>query len=310
MKIKNKDHQKESSLAMISNTAKQIHIPVLLKEVLEVLDPKEGESYVDMTAGFGGHASAVIGRTLQIKDTVLIDRDKMSIASLAKKFGSEPLIIHSDYLSASQELANQGRKFDLLLADLGVSSLHLDSEQRGFSFKKDGPVDMRMDLSQNLDAKQILNQWTEAEITKIISNYGEEPKARKISKKIVESRPVNTTKQLENIVLAVYEGRWRKTNPSTKTFQALRMAVNDELGQLERALPLWLQLLKPNGRIAIISFHSLEDRIIKEFFKDKSQSKFDAELSLVNKKPIVPSQKEIEINPRSRSAKLRAAVKK
>ena len=204
---------------------------------------------------------------------------------------------------------NDKKQFDMIFADLGVSSVHFDKGERGFSLKKSGPLDMRMDKTQSLTAEQIVNNWEANEIELILKEYGQEHKANKIAKKICKNRPITDTVQLAELVHSVYGGKRKKTDPATKTFQALRVAVNDELNQLKLALPIWLQLLKPEGRIAIISFHSLEDKIVKRFFKSKSMYKYDKVLSTINKSPIKASRNEIVLNPRARSAKLRAAVK-
>ncbi len=295
-KNKKSDHQK--------------HKPVLLSEVVQYLDPSQGETFADMTAGYGGHSAALIGRTLQKQGTVLVDRDKVAVAYLADKFGSGVKILHQDFLSASHRLAQDGHRFDIILADLGVSSEHLDQQTRGFSFNNDGPLDMRMDQSQELTADDIVNSWSEKEIADTLFQYGGERYAYKIARLIVANRPVKSTGQLADIVKKAYGPKWLKTNPATKTFQAVRIAVNDELEQLERVLPTWIQLLNTGGRLAVISFHSLEDKLVKDFFRSNSQSKYDSPLKLLTKKPIMASKSEIEFNPRSRSAKLRVVLKK
>lgn len=297
------------------------HIPVLLDESLELLKPEKGESYLDLTAGYGGHAQKVLERTLQPSTSILVDRDRNAVDYLHAKFKDDGVqIIQSDFLSASQELTQANRQFDIILADLGVSSLHLDSASRGFSLKKDGPLDMRMDQTQSLTAADIVNGYTEAELSELIREYGEEPKRASIARNIVEHRPIKTTSELADVVTrAIYPSKrvsrsphaWpghSKVHPATKTFQALRIAVNSELDQLEKALPLWIDLLSPGGRIAVISFHSLEDRIVKQAFKEKSGDRYDAVLGLLTKRPVTAGE-EIVFNPRARSAKLRAAVK-
>jgi 16S rRNA (cytosine1402-N4)-methyltransferase len=285
------------------------HIPVLLEQVLQYLDPKAGDSYLDLTAGYGGHAEKILGLTHNPSETVLVDRDENAINVLEQKFaGSGAKIIHSDFLSASRELVAQGNRFDVILADLGVSSPHLNEANRGFAISQTGPLDMRMDQSQQLTAAEIVNNYSEAELAKILQRYGEEPKARQIAHLIVQNRPYETTTQLAQIVSRAWPGH-SKVHPATRTFQALRIAVNDELGLLEQSLPLWMELLKPGGRVGVISFHSLEDRLIKQVFADVSGERYDAELKLLTKHPVTATEHEIVFNPRARSAKLRAAVK-
>lgn len=290
------------------------HIPVLLSEVMTLLDPKEGESYLDLTAGYGGHAEKILERTLNKPSTTLVDRDQNAVTHLLERdtfAGCQ--IIRKDFLNASNELLEQGKQFDVILADLGVSSPHLDNAKRGFSIKSNGPLDMRMDDSQVLTADNIVNNYSEEELVKLLREYGEEHKARTIVRKIVDHRPITTTHELAKIIAHAWPGpasaKWRSVHPATKSFQAIRIAVNNELGLLEAAMPKWLDLLAPDGRIAIISFHSLEDRLVKNFFSENTGDRYDAPLRLITKKPITASHKELVFNPRARSAKLRAAAK-
>jgi 16S rRNA (cytosine1402-N4)-methyltransferase len=285
------------------------HVPVLLAEVLQYLEPKAGDSYLDLTAGYGGHAEAILERTNNPGETVLVDRDSNAIKVLEEKFaGQGTQIIQKDFLSASRELVAGNRMFDVILADLGVSSPHLNIANRGFSIAAEGPLDMRMDQSQSLTAEEIVNHYSEAELAEILATYGEEPKARQIARLIVRHRPIKTTTELARVVARAWPGH-SKAHPATRTFQALRVAVNDELGLLEQSLPLWMELLKPGGRLAVISFHSLEDRIVKRVFAETSGDRFDAELRLLTKHPVTATEQELVFNPRARSAKLRAAVK-
>lgn len=288
----------------------QTHVPVLLHEVLQYLDPKEGDSYLDLTAGYGGHAEAVLERTKSPKSAVLVDRDQEAVKSLKERFDSRGADIRqADFLSSSNKLAAENKRFDLILADLGVSSPHLNEASRGFSIQKEGPLDMRMDQSQDLTAEKAVNTYPQAELAEILERYGEEPKAKQIAMSIVKNRPVRTTKQLAAIASRAWPGR-SKVHPATRTFQALRIAVNNELGQLEQALPIWIdQLLAPGGRIAVISFHSLEDRLTKQAFAERSGDRYDASIQLLTKQPVMAGKNEIVFNPRSRSAKLRAAAK-
>ena len=289
---------------------KDQHFPVLLDEVLQYLDPKEGESFLDLTAGYGGHSSEVLERTLQPTKASLVDRDQNAIAVLEDKFKRTGVeIIHKDYLAAAEGLVSKDRRYDMILADLGVSSPHLDNANRGFSIRLDGPLDMRMDERQELRADEIVNNYSETELAQILRAYGEEPRAKKIARYIVENRPVRSTHELAAIVARAWPGPKRKTHPATRTFQALRMAVNDELDLLAKALPVWIGLLAPGGRIVVISFHSLEDRIVKRALSEAAGDRYDAILRLLTKQPVTASDDELVFNPRARSAKLRAAAK-
>ncbi len=286
------------------------HKPVLLNEVIDLLAPEQGESLLDVTAGYGGHSSAILDKTKGQKNSYLVDRDKNAVEEIIKLPElKEVNITHSDFASATKSLHEEGKKFDLILADLGVSSPHLDNASRGFSFKNDGPLDMRMDASKGITAADIVNTSGEESLREMIKVYGEEKHAKKIAKAIVRARPVNSTSELANIIAECFPFRG-KIHPATKTFQALRIAVNDELAQLRFTLPLWIQMLNKGGRIAIISFHSLEDRIVKDIFLEYGGNRYDADIEILTKKPITPSDEELVFNPRSRSSKLRGAVKK
>jgi len=286
------------------------HIPVLLKQTVQYLNPREGDSYLDLTGGYGGHASAIIGMTKNPEGATLVDRDPAAVKSLGKRFkGKNVRIIQKDFLSASQKLVGEGKQYDVILADLGISSPHLNQASRGFSIQKDGPLDMRMDTTQELTAEMVINSQSEEELVRILQTYGEEPKARVIAKLIVRERPLRTTQELANLVAKAWPGH-SKVHPATRTFQALRVAVNDELELLRHALPLWINdLLAPGGRIAIISFHSLEDRLVKQAIQDAGGERYDAILSILTKHPVTADEHELVFNPRARSAKLRAAAK-
>lgn len=285
------------------------HIPVLLDEVLRYLAPKKGESYLDLTSGYGGHAAAILERTASAANSVLVDRDEQAVSELRQLFaGSGVSIRQQDFLSASQELTREGKQFDLVLADLGVSSPHLDRAERGFAFTQEARLDMRMDTSQPFSAADIVNGYDENELSEVLHLYGEEPKARQIARLIVRGRPILTTTELARTVAKAWPGHSR-VHPATRTFQALRIVVNDEMNQLQRSLPLWIGLLKPGGRIAVISFHSLEDRLVKQEFQALAGDRYDATLRLLIKRPATAQPNELVFNPRARSAKLRAAVK-
>ncbi|MGH7157648.1 MAG: 16S rRNA (cytosine(1402)-N(4))-methyltransferase RsmH [Candidatus Saccharimonadales bacterium] len=286
------------------------HEPVLLEQVVAVLEPKKGESYLDLTGGYGGHAATILERTGNYEHAVLVDRDPNAVQALKERFaGKGADIRQTDFLSASRQLAGRGRQFDLILADLGVSSPHLNQANRGFSIKQDGPLDMRMDTTQGLTAEQVVNTYSEGQLADILKRYGEEPKARQIASLIAHNRPIKTTNELAKIVAKAWPGH-SKVHPATRTFQALRIAVNDELELLRESLPIWISdLLAPGGRIAIISFHSLEDRLAKQALQEVSGDRYDAELRLLTKHPLTGSEDELVFNPRARSAKLRAAAK-
>lgn len=292
---------------MHQETTNRWHEPVLLESVLHYLNPGHGESYLDLTAGYGGHAGEILKRTKAPTKAVLVDRDEKAVTVLKQKFTQGEDIRTGDYLSISQLLAESGKQFDLILADLGVSSPHLNEGSRGFSFANSGPLDMRMDQTQLLSAHIVVNEWTQTEISRILKQFGEEPKAEKISRLIVGHRPIKTTEQLAEVIKKAWPGHSR-SHPATRSFQAIRVAVNDELGQLEASLPIWKDLLRPNGRLGLISFHSLEDRLIKQFFKEFAGQTYDAELQVLTKRPVTASPNELVFNPRSRSAKLRVAV--
>lgn len=282
------------------------HNPVLKEDTLNLLDPKPGESYLDLTAGFGGHARAVLDKTRAPHLCVLVDRDQDAISALADQEALGVRLIHSDFLTALEtELAAQ--RFDMILLDLGVSSVHLDNSERGFSFSRDGPLDMRMDRRQELSAEQIVNGWTETELIRIFKDFGEEHRARRVARSIIDHRPLSSTLALAEVVAGAV-GRSGPKHPATRVFQALRIAVNDELGQLSNALALLPDHLNPGGRLAVISFHSLEDRLVKHAFKELADQSYDAEFQHLTRSPILGQINDVH-NPRARSAKLRAVVK-
>lgn len=286
-----------------------IHTPVLLDAVISYLAPEKGQSYLDLTAGYGGHAGAVLEHTQTPAKAVLVDRDLTAIEALAgfKKDGAR--VIHASFEEASRLLVQEGEHFDMLLADLGVSSLHLNTSSRGFAFSLDGPLDMRMDQRAELTASTIVNTYTKDQLVHIVRTYGEEPRAVAVATAIMQHRPIETTADLASIIAGALP-KGSKMHPATRTFQAIRIAVNDELGQLERSIPLWLRLLKPGGRLAVISFHSLEDRIVKRAFGDVAGDRYDADYRLLTKHPVIADAQEIAINPRARSAKLRVLQQK
>jgi 16S rRNA (cytosine1402-N4)-methyltransferase len=296
------------------------HNPVLVRQVLDLLRPHAGESYLDATAGYGGHAEAVLQRIGESGQAVLVDRDVRAVHALGRRFGDRARIMHASFLDAASALADEHIVFDVILMDLGVSSPQLDDPGRGFSFQGEGPLDMRMDQSDGDMAADLVNRAHERELERIIREYGEEPKARAVARAIVGGRPFETTAQLARAVRRAALGGG-DIDPATRTFQAIRIAVNDELRQLELALPVLTGLLAPGGRIAVISFHSLEDRIVKQFFETEAKDcicppkqpictcAHVASVVRITKKPVTAEKNEIAINPRARSAKLRAVEK-
>jgi len=272
-----------------------MHIPVLQKEVIKYLDPKPNENFIDCTFGEGGHGLAILEKIAPRGKVLGID-----LRCLTLKVKHPGLTLVCDNFANLKEIVAKYKfkSVDGILFDLGMSSWHLEESGRGFSFQKKEPLDMRYNTQNQLTAEKIVNFWSKFEIEKILADYGEEKRARKIAEKIIEARkqrPIENTAQLAGIV--------NQAGSSPRlTFQALRIAVNDELNNIEEALPQALQILAPQGRLVIISFHSLEDRIVKNFLKNNS-------LNILTKKPIVPSHQEIIINAKSRSAKLRAATK-
>jgi 16S rRNA (cytosine1402-N4)-methyltransferase len=298
----------------------QLHQPVLQDQVVQVLAPQKRESYLDCTAGYGGHAALVTERLGSNGRVILVDRDARAVQALSERFGDLVEIIHESYLDAAKRLLEDGTLVDMILLDLGVSSPQIDNAERGFSFKADAPLDMRMDQSQSLTAAEVVNHTHVRELERIIREYGEEPKARAVARVIVANRPFTSTGQLAKVVRRAAL-REVDIDNATRTFQAIRIEVNAELQQLEEALPVLAKLLVPGGRLAVISFHSLEDRIVKQFFDQESRDCICppkqpictcghvASLVKLTPKPITADSNEIAINPRARSAKLRAAEK-
>lgn len=280
----------------------------MLQSVLSLLRPKIGDTYLDLTAGYGGHATAVIDAIGDAHNATLVDRDEFAIQNLQYLQEAGARIIHNDYAGTAKALQESGETFDTILLDLGVSSPQLDIADRGFSFMQDGPLDMRMNQQTGFTAADVCNRASQDELVRILRDFGEEPHAVKIAKAIIRARPLRATSQLADVIMGVFNGRRGKTHPATRTFQALRIAVNQELQQLDETLQRIPDLLKPGGRIAIISFHSLEDRMVKRFFKEENDAGYEARLRIETKQPISGATEDVH-NPRARSAKLRAAVK-
>lgn len=282
-----------------------MHIPVLQKEVLQYLSPKPNENFIDCTFGGGGHSADILKKISPRGKILAIDWSP----EMTEKVSNKNLILICDNFSNLKEIVKKTKftKVSGILFDLGMSSWHLAESGRGFSFQKREPLDMRYSLRNQLTAEKIVNYWSKFDIEKILREYGEEDFAREIAEEIIKerkSKQIKTTSQLVEIIKKAVPKRYlrQRIHFVTRTFQALRIAVNDELNNLKEALPQAMEILKTGGRLVIISFHSLEDRIVKNFLKDES-------LKILTKKPIIPSLKEIRINPRSRSAKLRAAQK-
>ncbi len=286
------------------------HIPVLVAEVVAILCPRPGGSYLDVTVGLGGHAEAVL-RGSEPDGTLLgIDRDREALALAGQRlapFGRRVTLLHGRY-EALAELVGPGTHFDGILFDLGASSLQLDRAARGFSFGQEGPLDMRMDQSSGEAAADLVGRLSERELADLIFRWGEDRSSRRIARAIVEARrrsPIRTTTALAEVVArAIPRRAWpHRIHPATRTFQALRIAVNDELTGLDHALETATSLLRSGGRIAAISFHSLEDRIVKQTWRRLGAS---GRMRILTKRPITPGESEASANPRTRSAKLRA----
>ena len=290
-----------------------VHIPVLQNEVVKFLDPKPNNDYVDCTIGEGGHAQAILEKILPNGKLLGIDLTEELIEALKLKFKDfkQNLVLVCDNFSNLKEIAEKHgfRNVSGVLFDLGLSSWHLEKSGKGFSFMREEPLDMRYE--GGVSAEEIVNGCSEEEIARILKEFGEERFARRIAKTIVEKRrvkPIKTTFQLVDVVRSAVPlwYRKRRIHFATKTFQALRIAVNGELENLKETLPQAVDILKTGGKIVVISFHSLEDRIVKNFFRENSKN---GKLKILTKKPVVPTIEEVRVNPRARSAKLRVAVK-
>ncbi len=287
------------------------HIPVMLKEVLKILDPKRGQIYVDATVGLGGHAREILRRILPDGMLIGLDRDEKALEISKKVLGEKGVkLVKANFKDIKGIVESLGvGKVDGVLFDLGVSSLQLEDEERGFSFSKDGPLDMRMGKDGEIKAMDLINRMSVEELSRIFKLYGEERNARLIAKAIVDYRKkkeVKTTLELVNIIRnALPKPVQRKMgkHPARRVFQALRIAVNDELNSLEEGLEGAFEVLKEGGKICVISYHSLEDRMVKRFFKKLCDG---GEAELLLRKVLRPCQEEIARNPRSRSARLRA----
>ena len=300
-----------------------MHYSVLLNESIEGLNIKPDGIYVDCTLGYGGHSSEILKRIPQ-GFLYSFDQDEEAIkysTDRLSKIGSNFKIIYSNFSNLKEKLEELGvDKVDGIVFDLGFSSPQVDDESRGFSFMKDAPLDMRMDLNQDFSAQNVVNEYSESDLRLIFFKYGEEKFSGSIAKNIVKKRPINTTMELVKVIEeSVPYKYFREHHPERKIFQAIRIEVNHELDVLESVLPDAISLLNKNGRISVITFHSLEDRIVKQVFKKESEIseifsglresdiplEYKPKIKLVNKKPILPSEEELRENRRSASAKLR-----
>jgi 16S rRNA (cytosine1402-N4)-methyltransferase len=305
------------------------HVPVLADEVVAALDPRPGETVVDGTFGAGGHASLLAARLRGDGKLIAIDRDP-TVAPYFERFrretGVKARLHHGEFSASLQHLAENGVRADVVLLDLGVSSMQLDRPDRGFSYAVDAPLDMRMDPSATYSARELVNEAGEAELADIFKRYGEERYARPIARAIVRRRaeqPFERTGDLVEVIKAAIPApaRFGEGHPAKRVFQALRIEVNDELGAVERALPAALEMLRPGGRLGVISFHSLEDRIVKQFLRKQEHGctcppdfpvcvcGSEPQLRATPRRAIRPSAAEVARNPRSQSARLRVATK-
>jgi 16S rRNA (cytosine1402-N4)-methyltransferase len=300
------------------------HQPVLYQEIIHFLRPKSGGLYVDGTLGAGGHAAGLLTESEPKGRLLGMDVDPQALELAHQKlapFGERACLIRASYTTLPGQLVDLGwDSVDGLLLDLGASSMQFDNPDRGFSFLLEGPLDMRFDPSNPLTAAEIVNTWSEGDLADVIYRYGEEPASRRIARVIVAARPIESTRQLAEVIEQAQHRRGPH-HPATLSFQALRIVVNGELESVEKVLPLALQALKPGGRLAVISFHSLEDRIVKGFFRRESRECIcppdqpvctcghKAIIKVLTRHPVIPSEAEIKGNSRSRSAKLRVAEK-
>jgi 16S rRNA (cytosine1402-N4)-methyltransferase len=306
-----------------------IHIPVLAGELVELLDPRPGMVAVDCTVGGGGHARLVADRIGPAGTLIGIDRDPIAeerFAELAAEVACATRFIRADFASGLALLCEEGARADLVYLDLGMSSMQVDTWERGFSYAYDAPLDMRMDPDQELTAADLVNGWDERQLSRLLREYGEERYAGRIARAIVRARaaePIATTQQLVGVIKGAIPApaQFAGGHPAKRTFQAIRIAVNEELEQLEQALPLAWDVLAPGGRLAAIAFHSLEDRRVKRFLADRARGCIcppdlpvcacgrTPEGELLSRRAIAPTPGEVAHNPRAKSAHLRGARK-
>lgn len=300
------------------------HTPVLLSATLDLLNLEANKHVIDCTLGLGGHAEAILERIGPKGKLIAFDQDERNLKEAKKrlkKYEKQVTFIHSNFEHLAEFASKNHFQPDAILFDLGLSSPHIDDPERGFSFQKEGPLDMRYDRRQKLTAEKVVNTYSEKDLADIIYHYGDERRSRVIAKKIVhvrKTKPITSTLQLARVIASTIKTK-HKIHPATRTFQALRIYVNRELEVLEKALEQAIKLLKKGGRLVVISYHSLEDRMVKNFFRDQTrncicpkelpicQCNFRKTLYILTRKPIIPDGIEVSHNPRSRSAKLRAA---
>jgi 16S rRNA (cytosine1402-N4)-methyltransferase len=316
-------------LAILLDMTPRTHVPVLAGELIELANPGSGDRVVDCTFGAGGHARLVADRIGATGTLVCVDRDPAAEArfeELAADVACETRFLRMDYADALELLRSEGFRADLVYMDLGISSMQVDTRERGFSYSYDAPLDMRMDPTQELDAREIVNEWDERQLARLFRRYGEDPGAQSTAREIVQRRkrsPIETTGQLVEAIEAATPAYVRRKfgagHPAKRVFQAIRIAVNDELGSLDRALPDAWELLRKDGRLAAISFHSLEDRRVKRFLAEKAQGCIcppdmpvcacghEPEAELLTRRAVAPSPGEVADNPRSKSGRLRVA---
>lgn len=301
------------------------HVPVLYHEIINSLAPFSGGLYIDGTVGAGGHAWGILEASNPHGRLLGIDLDSQALAIANQRlslFGDRAEVRQGSYTEMKSFAYELGWNFiDGIILDLGVSSIQLDTKNRGFSFQVDAPLDMRFGDHISRTAADIINTFSEKDLADVIWRYGEEKLSRKIARYLCEARPIRTTSELASIVKKAYGKQISPIHPATRTFQAIRITVNQEMQAIETVLPIAIDLLKPGGRLAVISFHSLEDRIVKTFFRQESKDcicppeqlictcNHKAKIKEINRKPIVATEQEIKDNPRSRSAKLRIAEK-
>jgi 16S rRNA (cytosine1402-N4)-methyltransferase len=299
------------------------HVPVLYHQVLSALQPRAGGRHIDGTLGLGGHTVGILEDSSPDGQVLGLDRDQATLelaGARLSKYGDRVHLRHGSFADIQAIAADLGwSAVDGVLLDLGISSMQLADSQRGFSFRYDGPLDMRFDTTQSLTAAELVNETRQEELAGILARYGEEPRARRVARAIVAARPLSTTLELAEAVSRVAAYKRGGIDPSTRTFQALRIAVNDELETLARGLEQAIGLLAPGGRLVVISFHSLEDRIVKRTFARESRDcicepglpicicDHQAHIRLLTRRPLRPDHAEVQANPRARSARLRVA---
>jgi 16S rRNA (cytosine1402-N4)-methyltransferase len=288
------------------------HIPVLLSQVLHFLNPQPGERFIDCTLGLGGHSEAILNRTAPNGELLGLDQDPAALELSRERlgrFGRRVTLVHANFEQIGEQARSHGFvDVDGVLFDLGVSSLQLGRSERGFAFRTSEPLDMRMNPSAGPTAADLIARLSERELADLIYQYGEERASRRIARSIVyhrEKRPIATTDDLVGAIVSAVGGQRGRVHPATRTFQALRIAVNRELDVLPIALEHALELLRPGGRLVVISFHSLEDRLVKRFMLERSRTE-TISVQILTRRPVAPDESEVRENPRARSAKLRA----